>query len=293
MNIQFSVIIPTYNRAESLINSLTSLADQTYKNFEVIICDDGSTDNTEQVVSQFSSNLNIIYFRNENWGGPAKPRNIGINESRGNWICFLDSDDWWYPNKLNECAKYIEKYDFLYHRLDVFNSSLEKITNKKIGFKFYGKMLNHLLINGNCIPNSSVAIRKSLLLKTGFFSEDKDKISMEDFDLWIRVAQNTDNFIFIDKSLGVYNWEDDTNISRISINRIIKEKKIFYEYLFLLGDENQTLAINNFNYKIGRFYTMMGDYTRGNKYLIKSVSGRKLLGKLKSIYHLIKIQLIG
>src|SRR5680860_1084245 len=107
----FSVIIPTYNRAKDIDQCLSSLLAQTYKNFEVIVCDDGSTDNTKDIVESYKDRLNIRYDWSENWGGPARPRNRGIKLSQADWICFLDSDDWWCPNKLEECVKYLDNYD--------------------------------------------------------------------------------------------------------------------------------------------------------------------------------------
>lgn len=82
-----SVIIPTYNRAADLKRCLDSLTYQTYKDFEVLVCDDGSTDNSEQVIKAFSDQLNITYFWRENFGGPARPRNLGLQYATGNFSC--------------------------------------------------------------------------------------------------------------------------------------------------------------------------------------------------------------
>jgi glycosyltransferase involved in cell wall biosynthesis len=98
--VSVSVIIPTYNQSKDLNRCLLSLVDQTFKNFEVIICDDGSYDDTKQIVRQFHSKLEIKYLYNANFGGPAHPRNCGIKAAKGEYIAFLDSDDWWCNNKL-------------------------------------------------------------------------------------------------------------------------------------------------------------------------------------------------
>jgi glycosyltransferase involved in cell wall biosynthesis len=291
MDIIFSIVIPTYNREKKLKRVLDSLVEQTFKNFEVIICDDGSIDNTAFVVNSYTNLLQIKYIRNENWGGPARPRNIGITESCGEWICFLDSDDWWFPNKLEESAKYIKDYDFIYHSLDIYNSKSNKKINKRIGFQFNGRMLDHLLIYGNCIPNSSVLINRNILIDAGKFSENKNKIAIEDFDFWIRISQLTNKFKFINMSLGAYNWEDDTNISQISISRIDKEKIIFYEYLNLLTNENKKNAINNFSYKIGRYYYKIDKLKIGRLYLMKSLRSNNMMIKFKSLFFLIYYKL--
>lgn len=118
---KYSVIIPTYNRAKLLNKCLRSLAEQTFRDFEVLVCDDGSRDNSKDIVDSYKDRLNIQYLWEENWGGPARPRNRGIQASKGEWICFLDSDDWWESTKLEECLSYLNDYDVIYHNLQVFN----------------------------------------------------------------------------------------------------------------------------------------------------------------------------
>ena len=112
-----SVIIPTYNRNESLKRCIQSVIFQTYQNFEILVMDDGSTDGTKEIVTDFND-PRIIYEWDDNWGGPAKPRNRGIKKSSGEFIAFLDSDDWWLPKKLEESVVVLEKgSDLVYHQL--------------------------------------------------------------------------------------------------------------------------------------------------------------------------------
>ena len=93
--INFSVILPTYNRGNVLFKTIESVINQSYKYFELLIIDDGSNDNTQTVVKQFND-IRIRYFKNSHSGLPAVPRNFGIKNSKFDWICFLDSDDLWY-----------------------------------------------------------------------------------------------------------------------------------------------------------------------------------------------------
>jgi glycosyltransferase involved in cell wall biosynthesis len=286
MSVLFSIIVPTFNRAQDLDRLLDCLLNQTYKNFEVIICDDGSNDNSKEIVVKYSNKMLIKYFWSENWGGPAKPRNLGIKESVGEWLCFLDSDDWWYSNKLENCLKFINDFDFIYHKLHVFDSKGEFLTKRKIGFSFKNDMFQHLLIYGNCIPNSSVVVRKSILNYSGNFSENRNDISMEDFDLWIRISLFTKRFKFIDISLGVYNWESDTNISKISKDRIIKEHSLFERYLNNLNSKNKQIALCYYNYKIGRYYLHLKEFNLGEGHLVKAIKGPSIIIKIKSILYL-------
>ena len=104
-----SVIVPTYNRADLISETIESILNQTYKYFELIIVDDGSTDNTEEVIRKFKDSR-IKYIKTDNWGGPARPRNTGIKKTKGEYIAFCDDDDIWLPKKLE---KQIRVFKFL------------------------------------------------------------------------------------------------------------------------------------------------------------------------------------
>ena len=96
-----SVVVATYNRADLISETLDSILNQTYKIFELIVVDDGSSDNTEEIVKNYSDSR-LKYIKTDNWGGPARPRNIGIRESKGEYIAFCDNDDLWEKNKLEK-----------------------------------------------------------------------------------------------------------------------------------------------------------------------------------------------
>ena len=207
----FSVIIPTYNRSKDLERCLASLNEQTFTDFEVVVCDDGSTDESNRVTERFKSLLRIKYLWNDNWGGPARPRNNGIYAASGQWICFLDSDDWWYPEKLEMTRRYIDDFDFIYHSLDEYSNGKK---SQKLLRKLGKNVFLDLLVNGNMIPNSSVAVRKAIVERIGCISEDKELIAIEDYDFWLRISKVTNKFYEIGKPLGAY-WvgESGTNIS--------------------------------------------------------------------------------
>src|SRR5438552_105599 len=94
-----SVIIPTWNRAATIGQAIRSALDQTHPPFEILVCDDGSTDNTEEIVRLFG-NPKLVWLPNKRAGRPAIPRNAGLRNYRGEWVAFLDSDDEWAENKL-------------------------------------------------------------------------------------------------------------------------------------------------------------------------------------------------
>ena len=107
LNPFFSVVIPSYNQGRYLKKALDSVFNQTFKNFEVILIDNNSTDNTKKIIKAFKKK--IIYKKIKNLGVIAKSRNKGISISRGKWIAFLDSDDYWEKNKLKSIYKKIKK----------------------------------------------------------------------------------------------------------------------------------------------------------------------------------------
>lgn len=243
-----SVIIPTYNRADKLRICLESLVNQSFKNFEVIVCDDGSTDDTSKVISEFETVLDLKYILDSNFGGPARPRNNGIRLAKGEVIAFLDSDDWWYPNKLEVSLSFIEGFDIVYHNLDKY-IKLDKVEGIIKGRVFTTNIVKDLIVNGNGIPNSSVLIRKSIVDQVGEITEDKNLIAVEDSDYWIRVAQVTDKFKYINKSLGAY-WVGD-NIS-LSEKQMVREKALFTKYEALLSNEEKVQSLKLLSLKKAR-----------------------------------------
>ncbi|MBP4137802.1 glycosyltransferase family 2 protein [Flavobacterium geliluteum] len=274
-----SVIIPTYNRANDLDRCLKSLQHQTYKNFEVLVCDDGSTDNTKEIVEKYNSILKIKYIKDENFGGPARPRNKGISEAKGDWICFLDSDDWWYPNKLNDSLPYLNDYDLIHHNLDIY-SNLEKSKGVAKGRIFGENISNDLIVNGNGIVNSSVLIRKSIVDLTGKITEDKNLIAVEDYDYWIRVAKVTNRFKYIDQSLGGY-WEGE-NIS-YSVKQIDRAKSLLDKYFQDLSLPEQKSATSLHYFNAARMYHYLYMYTEASNCYLESLSTNNLKRTLKAI----------
>ena len=285
----FSIIIPTFNRAERLKTTLVSLVNQTYNKFEVIICDDGSTDDTKEIVESFKSKLTIKYIWIENWGGPARPRNIGIKTSKTDWICFLDSDDWWYPNKLEVCLNYIDRYNIIYHDLDIYSIAGKVLRRKLKGRKLKGNIFNDLIINGNALCNSSVVIKKDLLNEIGGISEERALIAVEDYDCWIRIAQIDTKFKYINKSLGGY-WVGN-NISAASQKNINVEQFITNKYIGLLNAYDKNQALYTLSYKLGRLYQKLEDNERAFYCYRKSFYSRSFVIKLKSTLLILTIKI--
>jgi glycosyltransferase involved in cell wall biosynthesis len=247
----FSIIIPTYNHGHLIKRCLDSVITQTYQDWEVIIINNYSDDNTIELVEGYrDSRIKLINYRNNGIIGAS--RNVGIKNAAGDWICFLDSDDWWYPEKLKICSNYINKYNFIYHDLDVYKNG-RQILKRKVGSrKLKGNIFLDLLVNGNAISNSSVVVNKNILLKINGISEDRELILVEDYDCWLKISKIDNKFCFIPKSLGAY-WIGN-NASAASERAINADMFVFNKYINLLNEEERKLANINLSYRLGRFY---------------------------------------
>jgi len=180
----FSIIIPTYNRADRLEVTIQTVLNQSYPHFEIIIVDDGSTDNTEHVVSRLADDR-IKYFFKKN-EERAIARNFGINQASGDYVTFLDSDDLLYPNFLQEAMSLIDNCDkpewfhLAYEIKDDTGRILRKENNRKGD-------INKALISGNHLSCIGVFVRADIIQKQKF-NEDPDIIGSEDYLLWLKLA---------------------------------------------------------------------------------------------------------
>lgn len=189
MHPSVSVIIPTWNRAEDTLRAVESVLRQTYQDFEIIVVDDGSTDETEAIFSNYPDKR-VSYLRLEHTGLPAAPRNTALRIAKGEWVAFLDSDDTWNPTKLAIQMKYLARNP----DVKLVSTNAYRIKNgKRTGLFFLTKSnikdsLESLFEHGNFIINSSVIILKNLIEKYGSLSEDILKRGIEDFDFWSRIC---------------------------------------------------------------------------------------------------------
>ncbi|CAM8378421.1 COG1216 Predicted glycosyltransferases [Candidatus Methylopumilus universalis] len=213
-----SIIIPTYNHAKYLSKAINSVLAQSYLNWEMIIVDNYSTDNTENIVKKIFDRR-ITYIKVNNNGVIALSRNAGIQIAKGEWIAFLDSDDWWTPDKLKVCMNLAsESVGIIYHTMKIERKQASFfIRNSLNSWQLKKPVINDLLIRGNPIANSSVIIRSDLIKTIGKIDENVEMIAAEDFNTWLRVAEITDQFLYIPKKLGYYLLHNDDSICMCSI----------------------------------------------------------------------------
>jgi glycosyltransferase involved in cell wall biosynthesis len=281
--VDFSVIIATYKRAEYLKECLASLVIQTYKNFETIIVDDGSTDNTPDIVCEFTSLLNIKYLKILNSGYPGKPRNIAVKKASADWLCFLDSDDKWTKDKLQTCLPFLGNYDVIYHKLKYFGDGKPfyriNIPSRQVQHPVFAD----LMTKGNSIALSSSLIKKNIFLKAGGFFEENASIGgLDDYDLWLKTSLLTNKFKFIPKSLGFYRIHS-ANMTENSFTQIEKINLVYNKYISILDNRYHKQAKIIKDYYAAIVHERMKNYKKALQLYKESLSANSFTQQIKSV----------
>ena len=231
-----SVIIPTWNRADAIEKAVRSALDQTIPPLEVLVCDDGSTDNTHGIIRSINDPI-VKWIEAPRSGRPAIPRNRGIRKSRGEWLSFLDSDDEWLPEKL-------EKQLFLVEKLNckaACTNAYQYIPGKKKKGELLSwdqeKITFKDLLKVNQIICSASLIHRSLIEMVGGFSEEEGLKSAEDYALWLRVATQTD-FAFLNESLLFYCDDPENSIRRERVEVWSQRQKVLMDFRTWGGKKN-------------------------------------------------------
>tara|TARA_B100000401_G_C52802808_1_gene719466 strand:- start:1349 stop:2251 length:903 start_codon:yes stop_codon:yes gene_type:complete len=288
-NTLVSIVVPTYNHSIYLKRALESIINQTYENWEVIVIDNHSTDNTFEVVANFKNNR-IKYLKVHNKGIIAISRNIGIKSANGEWIAFLDSDDWWTRDKLEICIQSInEKVDFIYHDLEIIANNSRIFSRKKIKSRKLKKpVLIDLLTEGNAIGNSSVLVRKKFLDEINGIDESKELVAAEDYNTWLRIAKLTDQFVYLKKRLGYY-LVHDQSVSKKDMS--IPARYAIKEFSGLLTQYQKTKQEAFLKYISGRFNFLNLNYKKSMKDLLFTLKNGGISLKVRSLYMIIIIKL--
>ena len=215
--VMVSVVIPTYNRARLVGKAIESVLRQSYGNYEVIVVDDGSADDTMAVVQQNYPQVRYIYKEN---GGAASARNIGIAEARGELVAFLDADDAWYENKLEKQVELMAADQ----SVPLCFTDWREVKDGRVwhesgvhwghGFRPDGDYTYHNMVNGFKMLPSCTMVRKELLLKHGLFNEELPLC--EDWDLFLKISTEGD-IAYIDTPLLDRHLEDDRLTTKTAV----------------------------------------------------------------------------
>lgn len=222
---QISVVIPNYNRADRLKLAIESVLQQSLPALEILVCDDGSTDNSQSVVNSFD-NKRVKWLSCGKNGRPAIPRNKGIQAAKGNLIAFLDNDDTWHPKKLELQTEEIKKGFNM-----VCCNAMRIVDGKAISklhatkgdstFNFYQ------MISTNQVVCSSVLLTKVLALEAAGFPETEKLKALEDYALWLRISTLSE-IRYLDATLVNYTDEATTGIRKDSLSTA-EQMKLIYE----------------------------------------------------------------
>jgi glycosyltransferase involved in cell wall biosynthesis len=272
LNPTVTVIIPTYDRAHLIGRAIQSILNQTYGDFELIVVDDGSSDNTAEIIHDFNDKR-IKYIRHEKNKGAAAARNTGIESARGTYIAFQDSDDEWFPHKLE---KQVEAFSDAPPKVGIVYSGVWRLEGGKktyIAYPDKNKKEGDLHIN---LLRISLIFLQSALVKMECFSKvgmfDKELPAAEDWELWIRISKYF-HFKFIDEPLallhhtpGSLSTRPDAFVRALQMI-LTKHHDDFKKARGLLSD---------YSLVVGSYLCTNGEFTRGKDYLVQSVRANPL-----------------
>jgi len=282
-----SVIIPTCNRTGSLKEALSSVFAQTFKNFEIVLVNDGGKD-ISPLLRLFESSGQIVYLEHEKNRGVAATRNTAIKAARGTYIAYLDDDDIYYPEHLETLISYLETGSHKVAYTDSHQEFLEWITDRYVskGKKaaFGVDFDRQKLLIHNYIPTLNIAHQRDLLNETGLFDESLE--THEDWDLWIRLSQKCD-FHHIPKITAAFRTtsgpEKSASADRVSI---LKSMQAIYDRYAKLIDhpahiEERRRAEHSLALEIAWNMPphLIKEYTRSHRYALAMgfVEGKKVL----------------
>jgi glycosyltransferase involved in cell wall biosynthesis len=228
MQAMISVVMPVYNQARWIPRAIESVWAQNIPDLEIIVVDDGSSDETETVLRALPEKGDVRWFKQQN-AGPSAARNRAIRESRGEWIAFLDGDDYWLPGKLESQLRALEEQDGDFAYCGVVTVDDDNRTVATLPAVSPDSLLSGL-VWGNIISTPSVIVRKTLLDKTGLF--DEMLRTGEDWDLWLRLALNGRGVCVTGPMVAVHSRRDPKkyhlSLHEVAIPRIFSR---FFESL--------------------------------------------------------------
>jgi glycosyltransferase involved in cell wall biosynthesis len=270
-----SIVIPTYNRSVLLKEALLSICAQSETDWEAIVVNNFSDDDTLEMINTLNEpRISVINFRNEGIIGAS--RNLGVEAAQSDWIAFLDSDDTYHPHKLEKC------FQSLGPGIDIVNHRFAKIHDEHVFWVSprHGPtdaVYRNMFFKGNCLAPLTSLFRREVLLQCQGFSEERDLITAEDRDLWLRLAESGIKVHFIDDVLANYRVHDAGASRRIdvhlqaSLNVINRHaKRITPSAMFdNLRVQRQRALVT---YSAGRAYHAAGNRWQGIKILLKSLT---------------------
>ena len=266
---KISIVTPTYNSSKFISRTITSVLNQSYTDWEFLIIDDNSTDNTTELIKKFASQDSRIKLLKtaSNSGGPASPKNIGIKNSLGEYIAFLDHDDEWAKDKLSKQIEFFEsekddKLGVVFNFVNIVNNDGKILSKYTKSYK--GDVIKNLT-NGNFIITSSCVMVKASIFKKVSFFDSNFKI-FDDWDMWLRISREGFEFKFIPEYLTNYIVHGD-NACRGN------NSKNRQEFIALYEKHKDIFLFYNLK-EVGLYYYYKKDYKLSRKYYIRHIFTR-------------------
>jgi len=259
----FSVVVPVYNRAFSISRCIESVLNQDFQSFELIVIDDNSTDETLSILLSYSD-PRLVVLRTNGLRHPGAVRNIGIQHSKGVYICFLDSDDMFLPGKLRLLDNYASMGCplFIHHECMLIHSGTDAYKLSGSRNLLLDRLSRPLIELGNGIVTSSVAVSRRCLVENSlYFQTDPLYYAWEDYELWIRIfeiAKHSNAYMYIKACLSiVYQGSSSISDSASSSDLYLRmdtalSKEVPMVYPWLLW------ACLRYKYKLPNHYTISG-----------------------------------
>lgn len=257
----FSVIIPLYNKADYIEKTIKSVLHQTFTDYELIVINDGSTDKSEAIVLELDDKRIRLY--NQKNQGVSVARNLGIHKSQGKLVAFLDADDYWFPNHLEELANLYDNFSDcgIYcsrYKIKTTKSHFQIPHFKGIESSHHGVVKNYFFSNRpfRIVTSSSIAIPKEILEKTGGFTPDIT--NGQDLELWTKIAINY-SVAITNTITVVYNFYIPNSLAKKNVNSM---KLMNFEQFKTAEEQNPDLKIF---LDIHRFFYAILHKTYGDK----------------------------
>ncbi|GAA0556667.1 glycosyltransferase family 2 protein [Halomonas salifodinae] len=250
-----SVITPAYNAENLISRTIESVIDQTFSDWEMIVVDDCSSDSTSKVVEAWARKDSRIQLKtlNKNFGGPAGPRNIGVQAARGDYIAFLDADDIWHPRKLEVQIKvaFQCESDFVCSKMKDFSSEDEVAFSDVASYNLDKISFFQQSFRAR-IPTSSVLVRKELVTLHPFREEIAYK-AVEDYHCWLRILDEKSSCIKIGVPLLFYRKVE----GQISGSKLYMMRKVFMVHREYPGRSSAKAVFFTFSHVVGAVYSRL------------------------------------
>lgn len=221
-----SVIIANYNRSQQLINAVESVLRQTYPVLEVLVCDDGSTDDSKERILALSDHR-VRWIDCGRNGRPAVPRNKGISQSKGEWIAILDNDDEWTTDKIEKqlnAAIRFEAVAVCSNAIRISAQESKDFFNRPSGYLTTGEMYIH-----NPVICSSMIFQRTLLSMVKGFPEQVELRALEDYALWLRIAA-CGRIYYLEDKLVKYTDIPSSGIRKNDVDAFEQMKRVFSDF---------------------------------------------------------------